>query len=109
MTPNEEYIRGDTRGAGSGSRSERGVLDGETMRVRRIRGNDCRQESTGGGHSARTQVRRGKAPNLGHRDLVPKAGLARGYDPLKETDRFASTDLPAQANRSLLLSGRVPG
>lgn len=28
----------------------RGVLDG-AMRVRRIRGNDCRQESTGGSHS----------------------------------------------------------
>lgn len=86
------------------SRSERGVLDGETTRMRRIRGNDCRQESTGGGHSVRTQVRRGKAPNLGHRDLVLKAGLARGYDPLKEPDRFASTDLPTWASRSLLLS-----
>lgn len=37
------------RGGGVGS-SRKGVLDG-AMRVRRIRGNDCRQESTGGGHS----------------------------------------------------------
>lgn len=40
---------------------------------------------------------------MGHRDLVPKAGLARGYDPLKEPDRFASTDLLARgASRPLL-------
>lgn len=47
-------------------------------------------------------MRRGKALDLGHRDLVPKAGLARGYDPLKEPDRFASTDLGATSHLSFI-------
>lgn len=57
--------------------------------MRRIQGNDCGIVPEGD-HSARDrQVRRGKTPDLGHRDLVPKAGLARGYDPLKEREDVA--------------------
>jgi len=48
--PQTKSIRyDDARGAGSDSRRE--VSSMVTMRVRRIQGNDCKQESTEGGHS----------------------------------------------------------